>query len=137
VNSAPEHESYRVPDGESSSATDARHSGDGIGQLTERVKSLEKAVHRLRLALYCGLAVVLICGVLAAEWLFKQSVRRADEASGSMQTQLDQRAKASRMNIEGELKEIRSQLKAIGGERSPDDGRNNNEAPRRDPEPAP
>jgi hypothetical protein len=133
VNSLPEQESVKT-DRESSPAIDTNDSRDESDPLTKRVMALERSLHRLRLALYCGLAVVLIAGVLAAEWLFKQSVRRVDEASGSMQTQIDQRAKASRLNIEGELSEIRDRLKAIGGERLSDDAsaRNRESPPRLD-----
>jgi hypothetical protein len=108
-----------VCDGESRPQIGTPAGGDASDALTMQVMALEKSVHRLRITLYCGLALVLICGVLAGEWLFKHTVRRVDEASGSMQTQIDQRAKASRLNIEDDLNEIRRQLKANGGAVSP------------------
>jgi hypothetical protein len=87
--------------------------------LTQRIAALETSVYRLRLTLYCAAAVVLLFGVLAGGWLFKQIVRRLDEASGSMQTLIEQRANASRHRIEVELGEIRRQIKTIGGEAAP------------------
>ena len=108
-----------VPEAGSSSDLVSR-AAEGAGELlNQRVAALETSVHRLRLTLYFGVAVVLICGVLAGEWLFKHTVRRVDEASGAMQLQIDQRAKASRLNIEDDLSEIRRQLKAIGDAVSP------------------
>jgi hypothetical protein len=111
--------------------SDTPKNRDADDSMTQRLMALETSVHRLRLALYGGLAIVLIAGVLGAEWLFKQSVRQVDEAAGSIQIQFDQRAKASRLNIEREFREVHGQLKALAGKSSPDEtGANDVEAAR-------
>ena len=85
--------------------------------LEGRISVLENAVYRLRLVVYFVGVLLLIAGVLA-QWLFKQMVRRIDELSGSVQIHVDQRARGMRLNFEGQLTDLRSEVRGFRGNRA-------------------